>query len=105
MLNTDKFFESFDKAGFLKPVLWTPSSGLPGAGVLQSAKARFRAPTRDVLQGEASANEYSIEYASTALVGLRRGESITVDGIAYKVREDPDAQLDGTRLRAALTRS
>jgi hypothetical protein len=45
MLTSDKFFESFDKAGFLKPASWTPSfGGGPFTGEGAAAHARRRDP-------------------------------------------------------------
>ncbi len=104
MLTSDKFFESFDKAGFLKTALWTPSAGLPGAGVQQSAKVRFRAPNRDALAGEFSVTDYTIKYPVTILAGLKRGEVLTIESAQYKVREGPQSELDGAVLQAFLTR-
>jgi hypothetical protein len=104
MLDTSKFFEAFDKAGFLKPALWTPSSGLPGAGIQQSAQVRYRQPSADVLAGDAFAEAYSISYPSTVFPGLRRGETVTVDGVQFKLREDPRRELDGSRCLAQLSK-
>lgn len=105
MLTTEKFFESFDKAGFLKTALWTPSGSLPGAGVLQSAKVRYSAPSQAVLAGDAVATDYSIQYPASVFPGLRRGEALTVDGISFRVREDPAAELDGSRVMALLEKT
>jgi hypothetical protein len=102
MITTDKFFEAFDKAGFLKPALWTPSVGLPGAGVQQSAQVRYSSPSQVVLAGDAMATDHSIQYPSGVFPGLRRGEAVTVDGVAFNVREDPAPGLDGSRLTALL---
>lgn len=105
MIDTATFYESFDKAGFLKTALWTPSVGLPGAGVQQSAQVRFRAPSRDALAGEFSVTDYTIKYPSTVLIGLKRGEALTVDGASYKVREGPHSLLDGSAFEAFLAKS
>jgi hypothetical protein len=98
MLDTPKFFEAFDKAGFLKTVLWTPSIG----GPQQSEQVRYRAPTQDALSGDTKSVDYSINYPATVLVGLKRGEAISVDGVQFIVRENPESQLDGTRFEAWL---
>jgi len=105
MLSTDKFYESFDKAGFLKTALWTPSVGLPGAGVQQSARVRFKAPNRDALSGEFSVTDYTIKYSAAALVGLKRGETLTIESAQYKVREGPHSLLDGSELEAYLAKN
>lgn len=100
MLATDKFYESFDRAGFLKEAFWKPSAGGPE----KSAKVRYRSPTENVLGGEALSTDYSIRYPSTALVGLKRDEVLTIEGFKYAVREGPKSQLDGTEMEAKLTR-
>jgi len=105
MLDTSRFYESFDKAGFLKPALWTPSVGLPGAGVQQTAKVRFKAPGRDVLAGSANVTDYSIRYPSSVLAGLKRGEVLTIEGQNYTVREGPHPLLDGSELEAFLAKA
>jgi hypothetical protein len=101
MLDTSKFFEAFDRAGFLKTALWTPSAG----GAQQSAQVRYRAPTQDALSGGAKSVEYSINYPATLLVGLKRNETITVAGVQFIVRENPESQLDGTRYEALLKKA
>lgn len=98
MLDTSKFFEAFDKAGFLKTALWTPSTG----GAQQDPRVRYKAPTRDALSGETKTIDYSINYPSTVLIGLKRGEVITIDNMQFTVRENPESQLDGTRFEALL---
>jgi hypothetical protein len=108
MLDTSKFFEAFDKAGFLKTALWTPSTG----GAQQSAQVRYHAPTLDALSSEVKSVDYSINYPSALLPGLKRGEVITLngiivggivlDGVQFTVRENPESQLDGSRLEAKL---
>lgn len=102
MLSTEKFFEAFDKAGFLKTALWTPSVGLPGAGVQQSARVRYSSPTQVILAGDAMATDHSIQYPTSVFPGLKRGEALTVDGIAFKVRENPASGLDGSRVTVLL---
>jgi hypothetical protein len=102
MITTDAFFAAFDRAGFLKAALWTPSAGLPGAGVQQSAQVRYTAPTQTVLAGDAFATDYAMRYPAGTFPGLKRGETVTVDGVAFRVREDPASDLDGTRLAVPL---
>lgn len=98
MQTTDKFFESFKKAGMTRPALWTPAVG----GPQQSADVLFRAPTRDVLSGDATSTDFSIRYPASLFPGLKRGETITVSGAPFKVRENPHSELDGTRMMALL---
>lgn len=104
MLDTATFFQSFDKAGFLKTALWTPSTGLPGAGVQQSARVRFKGAAHEAFAGEVATIEYTIEYPAAALIGLKRGETLGIDSANYTVRESPVKQLDGSRLEAKLAK-
>jgi hypothetical protein len=100
MLATDKFYESFARAGFLVEAVWKPSAGGPA----QPEKVRFRAPTENVLGGEALATDYSVRYAATKFPGLKRDEVLTIEGFKYAVREGPKSQLDGSEMEAKLTR-
>ena len=77
---------------------WVPSTG----GAVQTPDVIYRAPTEDALSGGVKSVEYSIRYPATVLVGLKRGETVTVDGVQFTVRENPESQLDGTRLEAKL---
>ena len=100
MISTDKFYESFDRAGFLTEAVWKPSAGGPA----QSSKVRFRSPTDSVLGGEVLATDYSIRYPAVKFVGLKRDEILTIKGFKYAVRESPASNLDGSVMDAKLTR-
>jgi len=104
MITTEKFFEAFDKAGFLKPALWTPSPGLPGAGVEQEAQVRFYGPTSTIEAGNAFATDPAIRYPASVFPDLQRGEILTVGGTQYAVREDPRSELDGSQRFALLSK-
>jgi len=98
MLTTEKFYQSFDKAGFLKTALWVPSSGGPA----QEARVRFRAPSDNVLAGDQASTDYGITYPASVLAGLKRLEVLTIDGQQYTVRESPISRKDGSELEAKL---
>lgn len=98
MISTDKFFEAFSRAGFLKAISWTPSAG----GATQTAQARFYTPDQVLL--DVMTPEYSIVYPSSQLVGLKSGEAITVAGVSYTVKEKPKKTGDGTLTRAPLSK-
>lgn len=98
MLSSERFFQAFDRAGFLKTALWTPSAG----GAQRSAQVRLRAPGSEVLSGEVLSTDYSIQYPATELGGLKRGESLTVDAVSFKVREGPKSLHDGSVLEVKL---
>jgi hypothetical protein len=100
MLSSAKFFEGFDKAGFLKPASWTPSGG----GGPYTPRVRYRAPATTLLSDGLRTVDHEIQYVTEQLPGLAEGEQITVDGVLYRVRMRPEALLDGTVSRAELAR-
>lgn len=100
MLSADQFYSAFSKAGMLKTVTWSPSSG----GPQQTAQVRYKAPTESPLGGEAFSTDYTIKYPATQLAGLKRGEVLAIDGQQYTVREGPKSELDGSVLEAKLRR-
>lgn len=100
MLDTAAFFAAAQRAGMTRAVAWTPSGG----GAEQTADAVFREGAAEVVAGEAFAADPTIAYPAAQLTGLKRGETVTVGGVAYKVREDPRPELDGSRMRAALSK-
>lgn len=101
MLSTVDFFAAAARAGMTRVVTWTPSGG----GSEQTADVYFREPVRDVLSGEAFSSDPMISYPATQLTGLIRGETLSVAGVNYKVREDPRSELDGSRYTALLYRA
>jgi hypothetical protein len=98
MPSTEKFFQAFDKAGFLKTAYWLPSAG----GAEQAEQVRFRSPDQDALAGSTIVTDYSIEYPATVLIGLARGEVVNIDDQDYTLRESPRKKYDGTVLEAKL---
>lgn len=98
MLSTADFYEAFDAAGFLKPASWTPSTG----GAQQTGSVRFRSPDVELFAGGQVSREYSISYQASLFPGLKTGETVIVDGVTYKVRRSPEAELDGSRLICRL---
>ena len=108
MKTTEKYFESFLRAGFLKACSWTPSVG--GATVLTNV--RFKSPDIEVAIGSAQTPDYTIGFPASYLPGIKEGETVTIsdvtiDGVAvpsvgFKVRRDPEQLLDGTEMRAVL---
>lgn len=92
-------YAAADHAGLLKEAVWSPSD----RSTPLSAKVDFRAPDETMLDGLGLSTDYSIRYPSSAIVGLTAGESLTIDGHAYRVREIR-ALGDGSEKRATLTR-
>ncbi len=102
MLPTTEFFDAFAAAGFLKEASWTPTVGMPGAGVEQKVMGRYRAPSVDVLGADAFATDHTFQYPAGLLPGIVRGQVLTIEGQDYKLREDPRSELDGSRFVLVL---
>lgn len=100
MITSAKFFESFDKAGFLKPASWTPSGG----GGPHEPRVRYRSPATTLLSDGLRTVDHEIQYVTDQLPGLGEGEQLTVDGVLYRVRMKPEPLFDGTVSRAELAR-
>jgi hypothetical protein len=87
----------FNAAEFAVGATFVPAAG--GAAV--SAQVILDMPTSEFLGGDVHSDEYQITYPAAALPGLRKGDNGVVDGVAYRLRENPRLLADG-RLRAAL---
>lgn len=68
-----------------------------------SVRAYFDRPGADVLGGGGVSNDYALTVSALALPGLRRGDSLSVDGLAYVVA-DVRPLDDGALWRIALRR-
>jgi hypothetical protein len=64
-----------------------PDFGVNAVHGAASAKVLFDRVTREVLDGLVLDEEASITLAASALPALARGEAVTVNGVAYTVRE------------------
>ncbi len=69
----------------------------------ETAQVILDAPGEVVL-GQAVSADYSILYPATQFAALKHASSITVDGIAYIVREGPFTVDDGKLKRATLSK-
>jgi hypothetical protein len=58
-------------------------------------------PDQSILGDMQLSTEYAITYAAADLAGLKHGSAITVDGVAYTVREVTRME-DGRMVRAVL---
>ncbi|WKB54376.1 head-tail joining protein [Eleftheria terrae] len=63
----------------------------------------FRSPDNTVLDGLAVSADYAIRYPASWLPDLAPGQTIYIEGVAYRVR-DKQAIGDGTERRATLSR-
>ncbi len=60
---------------------------LPATYGAQTASVILDQPDEQILSGAVLSREYAITYRSTQLTGLKSDDAITVDGVAYTVRE------------------
>lgn len=88
---------------FSDPFMTVEAVWQPPSGPAQTARVLLDAPDEIILGGQQQATEYSILYPATNFVGLESGDSITVDGAAYRVRL-PGAVDDGKLTRVSLSR-
>lgn len=101
MLTAEKFFAAFDRAGMLKTVSWLPSNTL---GPALTGQARFKASDTDILGGEQLSTDLTMTYPATQFASLTAGEVVTIEGVEYRLRRDPESQLDGSVKMARLER-
>jgi len=55
----------------------------------------FDQPDSDIAGGEIKSREYLVTFETAAWAGLKRSEVLTIGGVAYKLRTDPDLGSDG----------
>lgn len=77
--------------------------GVPVVFGALTAKAVFDMPGEEIFGGMQQSTEYAITYRSADLPGLAAGSAITVDGVAYTVRQTTP-QDDGKLNKAMLRR-
>jgi hypothetical protein len=94
MAFTEDLGAFFSQADFAVALVW-------GAEI---ANVILDAPDEQFIDGRVLSREYAITYEAADLVGLAGGASVTVDGIAYTVRE-VTALDDGKIMRATLRRT
>jgi len=95
----EELYAAAEQAGLLREAVWSPTGG----GAVVTAKVGFRAPDENILDGLGLSTDYAITYPASNLVGLAAGDTLTLDGFAYRVREIR-AIADGSEKRATLTR-
>lgn len=78
---------------------WTPADYTDGG----TGTVILDAPGQDVLGGAGNATEYSVLYQATDFVGMTFGDTLTIGGVDYKVR-NPAPLDDGALMRATLAR-
>lgn len=90
-------------ADFGVPAVWTPSPAI--GGPQQSATVLFDEPAEMVLGDSlVVSNVGEITYAVGQLTGLDDGENLTVNGVAFHVRQRPRKIDDGRLMKALISR-
>lgn len=86
----------FSADEFALEATFTPSAG----GADETAHVIFNSPTEDVFGGDTRSHEYEMKYPATSLPSIRKGDTGTIEGVQYKLRETPRMIADG-RLKSA----
>ena len=84
----------FSETDFAVPLIWGQVT----------AEVILDAPDEEIIDGRVVSREYAITYRAAQLVGLTGGQAVTVDGVAYTVRE-VKALDDGKIMRATLRKT
>jgi hypothetical protein len=98
MIAIETFYDAAARSGLLREAIWAPD-----IGPVVTAWVEFRAPDETILDGLGVSTDYGIRYPASRLVGLSQGDTLEIEGVAYRVRE-VRAVGDGTEQRAALSR-
>jgi hypothetical protein len=94
---TEDISAFFNDAEFAVAAEFTPSDG--GAPV--SASVVFNAQAEQIFGDDVLSNEYTIVYPAGSLAGVKSGDSGTVNGVRYRMREirlKADGQIKVARL-------
>ncbi len=94
--DTSRFFAAFERVGFLKEV--TVMTGDSAGVILQ---AGYEEPTKVVLDGMVSTSDYRIEYEAAA-ASLKRGDTVLIGAITFRLKQKPSAGRDGAFSAAFL---
>lgn len=89
----------FNAAEFASAAVFTPYGG----GAAQSGSVIFDSPTETLMSGEVLSDEFTMTYPASVLPGIRAGDTGTIDGVSYQVREIMFIN-DGRLKMARLTR-
>lgn len=84
----------FNTAEFAHQATW----GAMTAAVL------FDQPTEDILGGRAQSDEYEATLPVGAFPGIKRGDTVVIAGVSYRLREKPKVLEDGALKRLLLER-
>lgn len=96
---TEDLTAFFSQSEFAVQAVFTPSGG--GAAV--SASVIFNAETQDMFGDSVLSNEYTIVYSASDLPGIKSGDTGTVAGVQYRIR-DIRLKGDGALVTAKLAK-
>jgi hypothetical protein len=92
-----EFLATFERAGFLVDMTWSPAGG----GVGASFAARFEAGAAPMLGNLVTATEPAITFETAKAAALTNGDTVTIGVSQFSVREVRPL-YDGTITRAHL---
>jgi hypothetical protein len=85
---------------FAVEVTHVPASGAPSSGM-----ALFDMPGTTLIGGDLLATDYSLRYPAVTFQTVRRGDTFTISGADYTVREAPQpASFEGGEMMVPLAR-
>jgi hypothetical protein len=90
----------FSAAEFALEATFVPAAG----GAAETANVLLDSPTDEVFGGDVRTDEFKITYMASQLPSIRKGDRGVVDGVAYRVRENPRMLEDGKLKTVLLTR-
>lgn len=89
----------FNQSEFAVQAAFTPTGG----GTPVSASVIFNAQTQDIFGDAVLTDEYTMVYPATALPGIKAGDTGTVSGVQYRIR-DIRLKSDGALVIAKLSK-
>jgi len=95
----ESLYLAAEHAGLLQAAIWSPGNGDPPVTV----KVDFQATDEAVLDSLALSADYAIRYPAKRFANLVVGETLTINGQAYRIREIRSLG-DGSEKRTTLSR-
>lgn len=90
----------FSAAEFAVEASFAPSAG----GAAETANVLLDSPTDEVFGGDVRSDEYKITFPASSLPSIRKGDRGVVNGVLFRVRENPRLLEDGKIKTALLTK-
>ncbi|MDP2430564.1 MAG: hypothetical protein Q8O33_00875 [Pseudomonadota bacterium] len=99
MIAVETLYDAAARSGLLQEAIWVPDTG-----PVVATWVEFRAPDASILDGIGMSTDYAMRYPATWLVGLKRGDTLKIGGVTYRIRSIM-AVGDGAENRASLSRT